>query len=552
MYEKLLIILVLVFLCACTPATDDRPNIVLVMMDDFGFGAFAPNAVDLSVEDYDPAFVAYLRKHKVAYDDEQPLEFARRAMPTIMKLADSGVVFTNAHAASNLCAPSRAGVLTATRPSRFGVYINIDLEEVGFPEGSVIAERLQTAGYATGMIGKWHAGARDESLRQAVLQRHGYGPGEYAKAVREHPEIAGEVLNTGYTGSVIAEHHPLNNGFDYYFGYNHFASPFYNSHWIWENFDHAGVQERYNTELFTDKALEFMKRARSEGEPFFVEVAYHAVHDDLTPKAPDQYFDKFPSESYNLTNFFAHVNAVDEGVRAILEDLDANDELENTLFLFCSDNGAQLLLESPLPGNAPYSAHKGNYREGGHRIPMLLHWPARVNGGQRRDELVSMLDLMPTALEAAGVELPTGLDGRSLIPLVTGESNLVHQHLLWVGIHARAWGFWGETTIGEGSPHRRRNESPGAWKVSDGRYVLRFVGTTPAGLYTDAPEGIPAHYGLYDVQADPLEATNLYEQEPDIARRLEEVFAAYAGQLPAPSRWPRDRWEEITAKWRGR
>jgi uncharacterized sulfatase len=229
-----------------------------------------------------------------------------------------------------------------------------------------------------------------------------------------------------------------------------------------------------------------------------------------------------------------------------VEDLERNGEFDNTLFFFCSDNGAQLAFESPLPGNAPFSGHKGTYREGGHRIPMLLHWPARVSGGQSRDELVSMMDLMPTALDAAGIPIPQGLDGRSLLPLLAGDEEKVHDHLMWVGIHARAWGFWGETTIGEGSPHRRRNESPGAWVVTDGEHLLRFVGTTPAGLYRDLPDGLAAHYELYDLEADPLETRNLYEELPEIANRLEEAYRSAAGQLPKPPRWREDRWIEVS------
>lgn len=498
-------------------------------MDDFGIGSFAPHAQTIEEKSFDPLFVDYLRRRKAGYTPEQALDLARRAMPTMLQLARSGVVFSNAFATSNLCAPSRCGILTGCLQNRFGLYQNIDVEKAGLPQGSVLAGRLRQAGYATGFIGKWHAGSRDESLRQAVVKKLGPNP----------PEA--EVRKTGYLGAVVAEHHPLSHGFDYYFGYNRWECPFYDSEHIWENWKYTGLQERYNTELFTDRAVEFVRGAREKGKPVFLQLAYHAVHGPLQPKAPERYFNRFPSPSYDLTNFYAHVNAVDEGVAALREAFGG--EWDNTLFLFTADNGAPVDLKTPLPGNAPYRGHKGGFLQGGIRVPLLLHWPARVEGGQRRAELASLLDLMPTALEAAGLARPNDVDGRSLLPLATGQAAPAHEYLMWAGIHARAWGFTGETVIG--NAQQRREESPGAWVVTDGRYLLRFVTAIPAGLYRDLPDGAPPRAELFDIREDPGETRDLSAQIPQVAEKLRRVYLERARTLPPPARWRRDRWREM-------
>jgi uncharacterized sulfatase len=500
-----------------------RPNILVVMMDDFGIGHCAPYAQTMTAADLDPAYADFLKRRKAGYEPGQALEFSQRAMPAVSSIAREGARFTNAFSPSNLCAPARCGVLTGQMQNRFGLYQNSDVEAAGLPKGVVLARHLQAAGYATGFIGKWHAGRRDESLREA--------------AVRD-----GKPVNqTGYLGAVVREHHPLNHGFDYYYGYNRWECPFYDSEHIWENWEYTGKQARYNTELFTEKAIAFMRRAQTEGKPFFAEVAFHAVHGPLKPQAPERHFSMFTGAAYPLSNFYAHVNAVDAAVAAMREALGA--EWDNTLFVFCSDNGAPLSVETPPPGNGRFPGHKGGFLQGGIRVPMLARFPAAFKAGQTRSEIVSMLDIMPTALDAAGVRRPDGLDGRSLLPLLSGERKQVHEHLMWAGIHSRAWGFSGETVIGDAQ--KRREESPGAWVVTDGKYLLRFVTSTPAGLYKESPDGAPARYELYDLREDPGETRNLHAQLPQVAREMEGAFRERARSLPPPTRWRRDRWEEM-------
>lgn len=500
----------------------ERPNIVVVLMDDFGIGHFAPLSQNLKVPQFDPALVAFVKQQKDSYTPEQALEFSQKAMPGMLDLAKTGVVFTNAFSACNLCAPARTAILTGQFPARMGLYQNSDVEFTGFTAGTVLAKRLQDAGYATGFIGKYHTGPRDESLKP------------------------GPLADTGYIGSAQASHHPLNNGFDYWFGYNHWQSPFYNATNVWENREWAGVQKPYNTETFTEKAIAFIQQARQNKKPFYLQMCVHAVHGPLKPKAPARHFDRFPSTNYELTDFYAHVSAVDEAVTRLRTAI-GESAWKNTLFVFASDNGAPVDIPTPLPGNAPHSGHKGMFLLGGIRVPLLLHWPAAFRGGKTSKAMVSTLDIMPTALDAAGLPPAKGIDGRSLLPAATGRSEKVHDHLVWAGIHARTWGFHRGEVMGTDRPESRREESPGAWVVSDGRYLLRYITETPAGLFSDVPNGLAAHFEMFDLREDPLEKHNIHEQVPQVAAKLKAAFQTESANWPPPTKWRKDRWTALMA-----
>ncbi len=525
-------------------AAPRRPNVLIVLLDDFGIGHCTPYSESMKADALDPAYQTFLRDHNVAYTLDEPLALSRRAMPNLNALAKQGTVFTQAFSSSNLCAPARAGIFTAQNPNRFGIYNNIDFDRGGLPLGSLLVERLQKAGYATAMIGKYHTGTRNHALRTGVLNKHSLKQGELVKLpAAQRAAIEREVTETGFEGSVVDQHHPLNYGFDYYFGYNHHQCPFYDSEQIWENRTYTGKQPKYNTELFTEKAISFAKQAMAAQKPFCIELALHAMHGPLRPQAPDRYFQPFASKSFELQNYFGHINAVDAAIDAF-RDAVGPDEWKNTLFVFAGDNGAPVSIATPPPGNGPHKGHKGSFFLGGIRIPLIVHWPAGITKGQRSNALVSSLDIMPTALQAAGLPAPTGIDGRSLLPLATRKATKTREHLMLSGIHSRAWGYSGETTIGAPA-NARREESPGAWVVTDGTYLLRFTGTIVPGLYSDASAGVPAHHELYDLREDPGETRDLTKQLPAVVERLEKLYQSEAKTWPAPPTWRRDRWAEL-------
>ena len=552
MRSLIIIIAVVLLNSACRQERQDMPNLLFIMMDDLGYGQFGLYNDALTVEAFDPYFTQLVAERQ-DYTPGQALEFSRRAMPTLGRLAREGVIFTRAFSASNLCAPSRLSIATGKMQQSRGIYINRDVENLGPEKGSLLAERLQELGYATAHIGKWHMGVRNGQMVRDALLRYGMsGEHTYQELRRLNPEAYEELEQAGYYGSVIDEHHPLQNGFDYYYGYNNWASQFYHSTLVWEGYEHAGIQPGYNTDHFTDKALEFMDRQVGRGQPFFLQLHYHAVHDSLEPRAPDAYFSRFPSSSYDLTNFYAHVYGVDYNIQRILDTLDKKGVLDNTLIAFTSDNGAQAGISgvcgpSVLPGNAPFKGTKGSYYQGGIRVPLVFSWPAGIEGKRVCGQLVSTMDILPTFIDAAGGRIPEGLDGRSLLPLLLKDSGqAVHERLMWAGIHARSWGF----NINRSFRNRgsEREFAPPSWVVVTDRYLLRYRGEIEPRLYHEYPEGTGPVYELYNYIQDPSESHNLAGQYQELVDSLMVYYMQWTEFFSPPVIWKKEKWQEIAGR----
>ena len=546
-YIVILSILIATQACSSSKQEEARsPNLLFIMMDDLGYGHFGPNNTALAVDDFNPWFVRLVEENQ-DYSPEQALAFSKSAIPTMSRLASEGVLFTHAFTSSNLCAPSRMGIATGIQQNRLGIYRNLDCEARGLDQGSHLAEVLQDLGYATAHIGKWHIGQRDRS----IIDRLADSLGLDMKLDRwgnfnQDPEFHRAFMNSGYLGSVIDEDNPRQNGFDYYYGYNYWASQFYNSTIVWENYTHAGKQKGYNTDVFTEKALDFMKSSRSKDQPFYVQLHYHAVHDSLEPKAPAMYFDHFGSGSYDLDNFYAHVYAVDVNINKILDYLESVNQLENTLIIFTSDNGGQVGGPSVLPGNAPFSGQKGSYLLGGMRVPFFCYWPGADIKAKKINHLVSTLDILPTMIDAAGGVLPDSIDGKSLLPLLRGEKkNAVHEHLMWTGIHSRYWGFMKESVIEPSE--RERSEAPFGWVVVKDGYILRHVGEIVPGLYKDLPDGAAPTTRLYKFPDDPAEIRDLSDEMPELLKSMRDLYRKETADFPPPYFIGVDKWKEATS-----
>jgi uncharacterized sulfatase len=540
-------------LCYSCKTVDEekKTNILFIMMDDLGYGQFGIYNDTITTADFNPFYV-HLVDSLEGYSLDKSLEFSKTAIPTLTKLAKEGLIFTNAYTSSNICAPSRLGIATGTSQNRIGVYTNNDCETSGLIQGTHLAEKLKQVDYKTAHIGKWHIGKRNKGVIKDILKRNGLSEDlNPYKIINTHPEVYKAIKESGYIGSVIDEQHPLNNGFDYYFGYNHWASDFYNATNVWENYKHAGKQESYNTDTFTDKALQFMDTQLDAENPFYVQLHYHAVHDSLEPIAPKKYYDKFDSKSHRLNNFYAHVYGVDQNVGRIVEHLKSKGAYENTLIIFTSDNGAMAAgsydghkTGSPLPANTPFSGHKGTYFQGGIRVPFFMHWPHGIQESGIRHQLVSAMDILPTSIDVAGGEIPKDIDGKSLIPLInTAPEKPIHDHLTWAGIHSYKWGYLIQKSTKDHSTEDKF--APPAWVVIKDDYLLRYIGILEPEVYLEHMPGREGIIELFNIKNDPSELHNVAEQYPEIVEALTKIYMEDSKDYPPPPNWKKSKWEEI-------
>ena len=535
------------FLSSCNhqkKVETEKPNVVFILLDDFGYAQIAYNSEQISAEDYDPLFLKYTLENG-DYSPEKALEFSRKATPTLSGMAKEGIIFSNAFASSNLCAPSRIGIATGVQPNKWGIYRNVDCEARGPNPGSLLVEKLHDAGYATAHIGKWHIGSRDQRMITEFMKKQGVidSAGIYPP-LGKYPDVRKDLMENGYMGSCVPEHHALNNGFDYYYGYNMYESPFYNATNVWNGFEFAGKNPRYNTDLFTDLALDFIDESIQKEKPFYVQLHFHAVHAPLNPKAPDSYYNKFDSESFILNNFYAHVFGVDENVRRLEAFLKEKGVAENTIIVFTSDNGGSIGGRSTMPGNAPFRGHKGMHLMGGIKVPLFFYWPAGIKQAKQNKQLVSALDILPTVLDAAGIQVPATIDGKSLLPYLKNQSEKpVHNYLIWSGIHARTWGFMRQYNNFAEVPSR--DQAPYSWVVIKDNFALRYISETNKGLYQDLPNGLPAFYEMYNINQDPGERNNLLNENPELFDELKAIWENDAKNYPPPYKIGKKFWEQI-------
>jgi len=413
-----------------------RPNIVLILADDLGchdIGAWG--AADLKT-------------------------------PNIDALAAGGVRFTNWYAAAPVCAPSRASLLTGRHPIRCGVPDNGPPLP---PSEQTIASVLRSAGYATGLFGKWHLGSTPETW-------------------------------------------PNSHGFDRFYGFysgciDYFSHRYYwgdpkivNYHDLWSDRTEVFEDGQYSTELFTREAVRFIRDHRSQ--PFFCYAPFNAVHYPM--HAPRRYVERFPNLARERRMYAAMLAALDDGVGQLTGELRDLGLFENTLVIFTADNGATREARAGLNqrpatagSNEPFRGNKFSVFDGGMHPPMAMHWPGVIPKGKVVDQLGSHLDLLPTIAKAAGASLPADrtLDGFDALPLATSGARSSHDALYW--------------SIGGQLAVRR-----GAWKlVQNGK------------THDGTPQGNRPLTGedavfLSNLEEDPGESVNLRRKHPELVDDL--------------------------------
>jgi arylsulfatase A-like enzyme len=417
-----------------------RPNILILLSDDQGYA-------DLGVQG----------------SNDIPT-------PNIDSLAHHGVRCTEGYVSSAMCSPSRAGLITGRSQSRFGHDINWEPDWPADPDDprglplteKTLADHLKAAGYHTGVVGKWHLG--------------------------EAPK-----------------YHPNRRGFDEFFGFvggghNYFCEAYRNTpplNYYNSALERDGVSQPitpgYLTTVLGEEAASFIHR--NKDKPWVLYTAFNAPHtpNQATPELLERV--KHIKEEPRRT-YAAMVVGMDDAVGTILKQLREDGLEEGTLIFFLSDNGGTT--EDNMSSNAPLRGRKGQMWEGGIRVPFIAQWKGVLPAGKTYDRPVSSLDILPTALAAAGTTGLGGqpLDGVDLVPYFTGKkSGDPHEMLFW------------------------RIAERDIWAVRDGdhKLVQQF-----------------GKRGLFDLSSDIGESRNLEGKLPEVQDRLQKAYDAWSAILPEP------------------
>lgn len=510
----MLIVACLLAINAFSQTQGTRPNIIVILADDLGYGDVGFNR-----------------------DASFPADLGVIPTPSLDNLASNGVICSNSHVAHPFCGPSRVGLLTGMMPHRIGAQYNLpnDINTTyGIPTNETyFSNLLQDSGYNTAAFGKWHLGFTEGSYQ------------------------------------------PLDRGFDYFFGFlgggkNYFESYYEDNFYdggatitneyqdpLWR--DRAYVDETefsdapnedYLTDILTDEAIAYALANAPSADPYFIYLSYNAPHTPL--QAPDDERAQFLADNpnfYNLVRNSAYmynanqvsdakmeqavrddigdaafdalsqaeqdaailaareaqieeftqarityatmVSNMDTNIGRLIDELD-NDvaEFNNTVIIFLSDNGGYTYSKGAI--NYPLDALKGSVKEGGHKVPMFVHWPNQITSSATYDRQLSSLDLYPTLVSLAGGTIPAGktLDGVDFMDeLIAGTDPRADESLLimrpYLGFH-------------------NGGMSMGQWKI---------VKTGGNGAWR-----------LYNILTDPGETTDLRSTEPNAEAIIQEFM----------------------------
>lgn len=439
-------------------------------------GAERPNIVVIMADD-------------LGYADISSYGGTRIATPNIDRIAKGGVIFTDGYSAAPVCSPSRAGVNTGRHPDRFGFEFNNgppnrDVEQnLGLPKGEItLAKALNDLGYKTGLVGKWHLGSNDDfyPTNRGYDEFVGLLTGATSYMNPEAPgEIFAEVEGTDSRPTPVRTAHN-----------RIFEGP---GRKVVEN------EDRYLTEYLGERAVEFVQRNAKADTPYFLYAAFTAPHTPL--QTTQKYYGRFPHiQNEGMRVYASMIAALDDQVGAILDAVEVSGESGNTIVYFMSDNGCAAYVQG-ICDCQPLRGGKLSHYEGGTRVPFMVRWPDQLEAGKVYREVVSTMDVFTTSLTAAGGRLPTDrvFDGVDLTPFLRGQADgIPHDQLAW-----------------RRTPHASiRKGDWKLWKSLDGKFTL-----------------------LFNLKADPNEATNLAASEPGKLKELSDAFDQWAKDMKDPA-WP--------------
>ncbi|HAD59135.1 MAG TPA: arylsulfatase [Planctomycetaceae bacterium] len=508
---RLFVLPLLLLIRPVATASEQPPNILLILADDLGYG-------DLS-----------------CYSSESKIK-----TPHLDRLAALGMRFTDAHSPSTVCTPSRYSLMTGRMCFRTG-YRGV-FTGVGGPslidEGRLtLPQMLKDKGYHTACIGKWHIGMTFQTPQ---------GKPAWSLVVESPPQkdwrnggaALERVRRVDFSKPVTDG--PIHRGFDRFFG----TACCPTTDWLYafidqdrvpvppkKQLDHGPLPKHpyaydnrrgliapdFDLEevdlLFLKKSQEFLHRHKSEhsGKPFFLFHSMQAVH---LPSFPAAQF-KGATQAGPHGDFIHELDVITGRLLKTIDDLGYAD---NTLVIFGSDNGPEVTSvinmrkDHQHDGAHPWRGMKRDQWEGGHRTPFIVRWPGQVKPGSVSDAMVNLTDVMATCAAAAGANLPNDAaeDSYNLLPVLKGDGTAVRSHLLTqtislgLSIRTKRWKLLDHKGSG-GNNYSRDNLKAYAIEDTD----------------SDAPGQ------LYDLKKDPGETRNVYSQYPEIVAALREKLQEY-------------------------
>lgn len=460
---------------------DERPNVLLILADDMGYG------------------------------DVQVLnEKSKIPTPHLNELAKGGAIFSDAHSGSAVCTPTRYGLLTGrycwrSRLKR-GVLFPPNDKPLIEDDRVTIANFLKKEGYRTGMVGKWHLGigwARDEKGKVVFDEPFTNGPIE--KGFEEWYGVAASLDMVPYV--MLRNHQAVAKttevqpaiGFPKYIRKGP-KDP---------NFDPGDALD-----LFAKEAGEFIKR--KDEKPFFLYLPLTGPHKPVWPH------ERFVGKT-KLGPYGDFVHQVDATVGMVLKALEESGKAENTLVIYTSDNGSFMyrrgekedhhLKNEKDQGFRPED-HSANYHwrgtkadvwEGGHRVPFFVRWPKKIKAGRRVAEPVCLTDVLATVAEVIGEKLPdgSGEDSFSFFPQLEGKN-------------------------AEKRPGVINHSASGTFAIRRGAWKL-VLGSGSGGRQQPKGKRFEKPYHLYNLAEDPGETKNVIEEKADVAKEMEEELKKIAG-----------------------
>jgi len=408
--------------------------------------------------------------------------------PNIDRIATEGIRFTQGYVAAPICSPSRVGITTGQCPSRHRIYSYLDTRarhrELGMADyldskAPSVARAFQQAGYATGHFGKWHMGGGRDVGDAPLPAAYGFD-----ESLTSFEGLGDRVLPPGRLSELSEK---LGRG----------------------NIIHAPQADL--TEIYVERALQFLHRARGANKPFYVHLWLNDVHDPFNPK-PEllKKYERFSSNQY-LQQYYATIDEMDRQIGRLVSALD-----QNTLVVLLSDNGPTAwprYYKEQLDPPGSTGGHRGrkwSLYEGGVRIPFMLRLPGRIPAGiVDESTVVSSLDLFPTCCRMAGIPAPkVAFDGEDMSDAIAGKARQRRSDLFW--------------DYGRDATYLR----PGLKQDASPNLAVR------SGKWKALMNADGSSMELYDMERSPKEDRNLASEQPEVAKTMRSRLLAWRRSLP--------------------